>query len=160
MTKKRKKKRKGHQKFWRIKRHFFRKSLVFFRKSVIFSRNFPKTCRNLTLGFLGFVYCPILGFQFFLSGNTVREKFTTAAPQHVKSGIKLHNNNMHRISNTEDFSQNCATGSSSAELDIAQSCSAAQCQSLACIIQDGDGKSLRCYTLSKNCSMHIHSRSK
>src|SRR6218665_1342257 len=69
MTKK-KKKKKGHQKFWRIKRKFFKESLAFFRKSPIFSWNFAKTYRNLTLGFLGFFYWPILGFQFLLSGNT------------------------------------------------------------------------------------------
>src|SRR6218665_1331336 len=63
-------KKKVIRKFWWIKRHFLRKSLLFFRKSAIFSRNFPKTYRNLTLGFLEFFYCPILGFHFFLSGNT------------------------------------------------------------------------------------------
>src|SRR6218665_3344519 len=63
-------KKKGHQKFWGIKRHFLRKSWFFFRRSAIFSRNLPKRYRNLTLGFLGFFYWPILGFQFFWSGNT------------------------------------------------------------------------------------------
>src|SRR6218665_3375863 len=67
-------KKKVIRKFWRIKRHFLRKSLLFSRKSAIFSRNLPKTYRNLILGFLGFFYCPILGFQFFLSGNTAWRK--------------------------------------------------------------------------------------
>src|SRR6218665_1865719 len=52
------------------KKTLFQEKFAFFRKSAIFSRNFPKTYKNLTLGFLGFFYCPILGFQFFLSGNT------------------------------------------------------------------------------------------
>src|SRR6218665_1506790 len=53
------------RKFWRIKRHFFRKSLLFFRKSAIFSKNFPKTYRNLTLGFLGCFLLPNLWFSIF-----------------------------------------------------------------------------------------------
>jgi len=64
-----KKKKKGHQKFWGIKRHFLGK-VGFFSGKVRFSRNLPKRYRNLTLGFLGVFYWPILGFQFFLSGNT------------------------------------------------------------------------------------------
>src|SRR6218665_1275577 len=64
------KKKKSHQKFWWIKRQFLKEKFGFFRKSPIFYRNFAKTYRNLTLGFLGFLYWPILGFQFFLSGNT------------------------------------------------------------------------------------------
>src|SRR6218665_1513534 len=64
------KKKKSIRNFGGKKNNFLRKSLLFFRKSAIFSRNFPKTYRNLTLGFLGFFYWPILGFQFFLSGNT------------------------------------------------------------------------------------------
>src|SRR6218665_3064976 len=53
------------RKFWRIKRHFFRKSLLFFRKNAIFSKNFPKTYRNLTLGFLGCFLLHNLGFSIF-----------------------------------------------------------------------------------------------
>src|SRR6218665_545014 len=82
--------KKSHQKILVDKRHFFQEKFAFFRKSAIFSRNFPKTYRNLTLGFLGFFYCPILGFQFLLSGNTdpnMVPKFTDI-PQHRSLGLK------------------------------------------------------------------------
>jgi len=48
---------------------------AFFREKSIFSQNCTETYRNLTLGFLGLFYWPVLGFSFFLSGNAARKSF-------------------------------------------------------------------------------------
>src|SRR6218665_3522002 len=92
------------------KKTFFQEKFAFFQKKCDFFQKFSENVYKFDLGFSWVFYCPILGFQFFLSGNTVFDYVQNKSVFHVVTSrsqgrnlaeFQLSGNNCVRFSTTE-----------------------------------------------------------